>query len=195
MSMMKSCDACVKRVNEVRNFYGANVCRKCATDLKEAFDGPETMRSSGVRSKHGDEHADASGVPYHWPELTLDDIHDDFGDEMAPDTERDSEACPGCGSMPGDGITNDCDDPMGCGHNRMNQDTAIGDAIAQTQRSPSHMKHESAKFNGDTYMEETLRLEEAKNRLKRAPLNQESIGHIRQLRTQESPSNRIKIGK
>lgn len=28
----------------------------------------------------------------------------------------DPEACPGCGCKPGDGITDDCDDPGGCGY-------------------------------------------------------------------------------
>ncbi len=179
--MMKSCDACAKRVNEVRNFFGADVCARCAKDLREAYDdAPHTMRSpvsSGVRSM--DPHS-------------MGDAFDDF----APETERDMdpEACPGCGSRPGDGITFGCNDPMGCGHNRANQDASISDAIADTQRSP-HMKHESAKFDGDAYMAETVRLEEARKTRVTAPVNQESIGHIRQLRTQENPNNRIRIGK
>ncbi len=180
--MSKSCDACAKRVNEVRNHYGANVCRKCATDLKEAFGGPMTQRS-----------------PHRGPGpggISMDQAFAGFGDED-PMEELHPEACPGCGSMPGDGITYGCEDPMGCGHNRANQDAAIGDAVADTQRSPrmSHMKHESAKFDGDAYMEETIRLEEARKRQSKAPVTQDSIGHIRQLRTQELPQNRIRIGK
>jgi len=30
------------------------------------------------------------------------------------------EECPGCGCMPGDGITEGCEDMGGCGHNRAN---------------------------------------------------------------------------
>jgi hypothetical protein len=29
--------------------------------------------------------------------------------------ELDEEACPGCGCVPGDGITEECNDPLGCG--------------------------------------------------------------------------------
>ena len=29
--------------------------------------------------------------------------------------ELDDEACPGCGCVPGDGITEECNDPLGCG--------------------------------------------------------------------------------
>lgn len=28
----------------------------------------------------------------------------------------DNEACPGCGCLPGDGISDDCEDEDGCGH-------------------------------------------------------------------------------
>lgn len=183
--MMKSCDACAKRVNEVRNLHGARICAKCASFLKEDFGAPETMRSPepitlrGVAPQRGRKEQ----------VFTVDD-------EESPDTELDwmnnPEACPGCGSTPGDGITFGCNDPMGCGHNRMNQDAAIGDAIAHTKRS-EHMKNESAKFDGDAYMEETIRLEEARKRQNKAPVERESVGHIRQLRTQEHPNNRIKI--
>lgn len=38
------------------------------------------------------------------------------GDETKKPT--DNQACPGCGCMPGDGITQDCNDPNGCGYNR-----------------------------------------------------------------------------
>ena len=186
--MSKSCDACAKRVNEVRNFYGANVCRKCATDLKEAYGGPETLRSPHRGSGPSGINMDQAFGGFHGEEPSPESMDDIFGDP---------EACPGCGSKPGDGITYGCDDPMGCGHNRANQDAAIGDAVADTQRSPrmSHMKHESAKFDGDAYMEETIRLEEARKRQNKAPVTQDSIGHIRQLRTQELPQNRIRIGK
>lgn len=190
--MTKSCDACAKRVNEVRNFFGADVCARCAKDLREAYDGPQTMRSpvsSGVRSM--DPHAMGDAFDDFAPDTeTFASDDDREGDDMFAD-----DACPGCGSMPGDGITYGCDDPAGCGVNRANQDASIGDAIAQTQRSPSHMKHESAKFDGNAYMEETVRLEEARKTRVTAPVNQESIGHVRQLRTQEHPNNRIRIGK
>ncbi len=194
--MSKCCDACAKRVNETRNVGGAYVCVKCARDLKEAYhEGPLTMRSPVSSDKRArDPHA-LSTVEF-------------FTDKEAPDTEtwgsdigREEdenifldgiETCPGCGSAPGDGITPGCDDPLGCGHNRRNQEDAIGNAIAHTQRS-SHMKHESTKFDGDAYMEETIRLEEARKRQSKAPVERESIGHIRQLRTQEHPNNRIRV--
>jgi len=35
------------------------------------------------------------------------------------------EACPGCGSMPGDGITEGCNDPNGCGENRLHASTLV----------------------------------------------------------------------
>jgi len=185
--MSKTCDACAKRVDEVRNFYGANTCRACAKDLKEAYGdaAPHTMRSP---------HRGPSGISMAQAFSDFPGDDDDAGPETVLDLNN--EACPGCGSMPGDGITDGCDDPLGCGTNRMHQASAIGDAIAHTQRSPMpHMKHESAKFDGDAYMEETIRLEEARKRKNKAPVTQESIGHIRQLRTQELPQNRIRIGK
>ena len=33
----------------------------------------------------------------------------------------DPEACPGCGCLPGDGVTEGCDHPGGCGYNRQAQ--------------------------------------------------------------------------
>lgn len=32
----------------------------------------------------------------------------------------DEEACPGCGCLPGAGVTEGCEDPHGCGVNRVN---------------------------------------------------------------------------
>jgi hypothetical protein len=36
-------------------------------------------------------------------------------DEDEEEEEEDEEACPGCGCVPGDGITEECNDPLGCG--------------------------------------------------------------------------------
>jgi hypothetical protein len=36
-------------------------------------------------------------------------------EEEDEEEELDEEACPGCGCMPGDGITEECNDPVGCG--------------------------------------------------------------------------------
>lgn len=57
------------------------------------------------------------GCPLH-PNNDMDEA-DRLDDEEDMDTlgdEVDSEACPGCGSKPGDGINAKCDDPMGCGY-------------------------------------------------------------------------------
>ena len=45
--------------------------------------------------------------------MTLDtaniETDDGYEDELDP------EACPGCGCLPGDGVSEDCDDEAGCG--------------------------------------------------------------------------------
>lgn len=181
--MKKICEACDRPAGKLHVSGGARVCVACAGELKEAFGGPETMRSPGPRTLRG------VGLP--GPSLGLDDD--------APDTEldwvSDPEACPGCGSRPGDGITPGCDDPMGCGHNRRNQEDALGPSTMRSPVSPAYVKGESVKFDGDAYMEETIRLEEARKRKLAAPTTRDSVGHVRQSRTQELPQNRIRIGK
>lgn len=37
------------------------------------------------------------------------------GYDLEEEEEEDEEACPGCGCVPGDGITEECNDPLGCG--------------------------------------------------------------------------------
>jgi hypothetical protein len=180
--MTKSCDACAKRVNEVRDVGGAHVCAKCARDLKETMGSPMTMRSVAWSNEAPDTErwpSDVGREQEDEDEAMLDAM------EKRTDTE---EACPGCGSMPGDGITPGCDDPMGCGYHKGLMHAAVAD-------THHHLKHENAKFDGDAYMEETIRLEEARKRQSKAPVERESVGHIRQLRTQELPANRIRIGK
>jgi hypothetical protein len=39
----------------------------------------------------------------------------DLDEEEEEEEELDEEACPGCGCMPGDSITEECNDPLGCG--------------------------------------------------------------------------------
>jgi hypothetical protein len=38
---------------------------------------------------------------------------------------NDDEACPGCGCEPGDGVTEDCDDPAGCGFWKEQQEQEV----------------------------------------------------------------------
>lgn len=97
---------------------------------------------------------------------------------------EDPEACPGCGAVPGDGPSASCDDPMGCGHYK---GLALADAMADTQRA---VKQEGDKFNSDAYMEETLRIEEARRLNRAAKVVDVGYGKVRQLRIQESPHNR-----
>ena len=51
----------------------------------------------------------------------------DFG--VDPKPELDPEACPGCGSMPGEGRTAGCNDPDGCGFNHAALLPALNPAI------------------------------------------------------------------
>ncbi len=56
------------------------------------------------------------GCPLH-PRNDMDEADKDDEEDM--DTlgdDVDSEACPGCGSKPGDGVNPKCDDPLGCGY-------------------------------------------------------------------------------
>lgn len=50
--------------------------------------------------------------------VTLEEI--DISDElpMAPQVHMPDEMCPGCECMPGDGITEGCNNPVGCGYFR-----------------------------------------------------------------------------
>jgi len=41
-------------------------------------------------------------------------------DDLGPE-DLSPEACPGCGCLPGDGLTDGCEDPMGCGYNRQRE--------------------------------------------------------------------------
>lgn len=43
------------------------------------------------------------------------DSYDLEEDEEEDEEELDEDACPGCGCVPGDGITEECNDPLGCG--------------------------------------------------------------------------------
>ena len=40
------------------------------------------------------------------------------------DREMDAEACPGCGCLPGDGLTPNCNHPNGCGEARLQEASA-----------------------------------------------------------------------
>jgi len=171
------CDACAKLVNEVRNVAGALVCLRCESDIRTGHGDPQIqdIMDKAFSNFEDDPMADTE----RWPSDEDRDVYDAFDNP---------EACPGCGCLPGDGATTGCDDPLGCGAHKLGMD----DAMADTQR---HVKHESAKFDGDAYMEETIRIEESRKRQNKAPVERESVGHIRQLRTQENPNNRIRIGK
>lgn len=83
---------------------GSNECPECG--------GPPGKHDRGCPL-----HPDNVGGEYE-PEREMDEASD-LDDEDDMDTlgdDVDSEACPGCGSKPGDGINAKCDDPMGCGY-------------------------------------------------------------------------------
>ncbi len=66
------------------------------------------------------------------------------------------------------------------------------EAAARDFATDAKRDNEGARaFDGDEYMAETLRLEAARSRKAAAPCSKESVGRIRQMRTQELPQNRI----
>lgn len=104
--------------------------------------------------------------------------------------EGDDESCPGCGRMPGDGVGDECDDPMGCGHWK----SWAREAAAEWKRdSKADGGMEEGVDFFDKYMAETLWIEDRRAKQLKAPVVAESIGKIRQRRVQESPANRIRM--
>jgi hypothetical protein len=49
-----------------------------------------------------------------------------------PTPATDPEACPGCACLPGDGLTDGCDDPAGCGFYRAN---ACAEVLARAEEA------------------------------------------------------------
>jgi len=84
---------------------GGNECPECgAPPGHEHDDGcPLHPRNDGGEYEPDREMDEAS-------DLDDEDDMDTLGDDV------DSEACPGCGAKPGDGINPKCDDPLGCGY-------------------------------------------------------------------------------
>ena len=187
ISTMARCDGCDTKLDPDNDGY---FCPTCQDEFEEAERGaacaptdldcaPDTLTfTSDLDREMGSAFAggcdSCGGVP--------------GSGVSCPECEDNYEACPGCGSLPGDGITPDCDDPLGCGHNKKMMHAAV-------ESTQHYIKHESAKFDGNAYMDETIRLEEARKRQNNAPVERDSVGHKRQLRTQDSPNNRIRFGR
>lgn len=76
---------------------------KEAVKLDQRAIGKPTIRANDLRSERDDY--------FDMAELMINDMGGDCMSRALM-----VEACPGCGCMPGDGVTEGCDDPIGCGY-------------------------------------------------------------------------------
>jgi hypothetical protein len=104
----------------------------------EGTDCPECGAPHGMKHDKGCPLND-EGEPEHLGADHKRDIGEADDDEDEDDLLIDDEACPGCGSKPGDGINPKCHDPMGCGYWRefkTSADAPKGRSMRDMLKSP-----------------------------------------------------------
>lgn len=93
------CPECGNRKDLIVEPNGYVYCDECESSWNSRTERPESSLKTIMtsRSEDGEYHEDL-----------------DFGGSVYD--ELNTEACPGCGSLPGDGIMAGCNDPAGCGY-------------------------------------------------------------------------------